>query len=332
MAVATRRITARLASARRLVESLPARIAITLVLLGIVALHVKWAQIGERLRHGHPLDMAGAVALVLAALVIGAYRWRKLLDGAGLHLDLRSLGRVYSVATFSGTFLPTSVGGDVTRALLVTRRRSLLPRVVLTIIVDRLGGLVGLLAMAWIAFSLEATSVPSGAQIFLIWVTAIALIGALLLVAALFRGSRLARALVPARLVAAARESRALLRGYAASPRILTTVVLSSLAYQALVSAQLVLLAHAIDVHLAFATAAVTLALVTIVTLIPISIGGFGVREGTYVVLLGGASIAASEATLISLLSVAALFLASLPGAVLLARGGLKPVMGADAS
>jgi hypothetical protein len=66
---------------------------------------------------------------------------------------------------------------------------------------------------------------------------------------------------------------------------------------------------------------------VTVVTLIPISIGGFGVREGSYVVLLSGASIAATEATLISVLSVAALFLASLPGAFLLARSGVAPAL-----
>jgi hypothetical protein len=68
------------------------------------------------------------------------------------------------------------------------------------------------------------------------------------------------------------------------------------------------------------------------VTLIPISIGGFGVREGSYVVLLGGASIGATDATLISILSVAALFLASVPGAVMLARGGIAPALKAAPS
>src|SRR5690349_9435721 len=81
------------------------------------------------------------------------------------------------------------------------------------------------------------------------------------------------------------------------------------------------MLVRAVDLRLTFATAAVSLALVTVVTLIPISIGGFGVREGTYVVLLSGASIGASDATLISVLSVAALLFASLPGAFVLAQG-----------
>jgi hypothetical protein len=44
-------------------------------------------------------------------------------------------------------------------------------------------------------------------------------------------------------------------------------------------------------------------------------------------VLLGGVSIVATDATLISVLSVATLFLASLPGAVMLARGGIAPAL-----
>jgi glycosyltransferase 2 family protein len=315
------------ARVRRTAESLPVRIVVTLALLALVATHMKWGSLEGRVRHGHPLDLVAAVALVLGALTIGAFRWRRLLLGAGVHLDLRSLARIYAIATFSGTFLPTSVGGDVTRALLVTRRRSLLPRVVMTILVDRLGGLVGLLGMAWIAFSLQSTSVPGGAQIFLALVTAGVAVGALLLTVALFRGSRVVRALVPARLTVMARESRVLLRGYASDPRTLAVVLVSSLLFQALVSLQLVMLARAIDIHLAFATAAVTLALVTVVTLIPVSIGGFGVREGSYVVLLGGAPIGATDATLISLLSVATLFIASLPGAYMLVRGGVSPAV-----
>jgi glycosyltransferase 2 family protein len=312
---------------RRVAESLPTRIVVTLGLLGIVASQIDWSRMAGRIRHGHPLDFVVAVALVLAALVVGACRWWLLLRRADVPLNATRLARVYAVSTFSGTFLPTTLGSDVTRALLVARRGSLLTRVAITIVVDRMGGLVGLIGMAWIAFAFHSAGVPSSARVFLAWVSAAAAIGSLLVMLTVFRGSRLVRALVPRRLTSVARQSRSLVETYARDPWILAMLVASSLLFQALISLQLVMLARAIDVHLSFATAAVVLALVTVVTLIPISIGGFGVREGTYVVLLSGVSIAATDATLISLLSVATLFLASLPGALVLARGGISPAL-----
>src|SRR4029077_8501177 len=135
--------------ARWIAESRRMRAVVTLALLGVVAAQIDWSQMERQLSHGNPLDFVAAVALVLLALIIGACRWGWLLRGAGVHLDARQLTRVYAVSTFSSTFLPTTVGGDVTRALLVVRRGPLLTRVAVTILVDRVGGLVGLLGVAW---------------------------------------------------------------------------------------------------------------------------------------------------------------------------------------
>jgi uncharacterized protein (TIRG00374 family) len=306
------------------------RVVVTLALLGLVGSRIDWNHVGSRLSHGHPLDFVAAVGVVGVALAIGVYRWWRLLHKAGVHLGLLSLGRIYAVSTFSNTFLPTSVGGDVTRALLVVRRGPVLTRVATTIVIDRLGGLAGLLGIAWITLAFQSTKVPSGSRVFLAWVTIAIFVGSLVVMAAVTRGSGVARSLVPARLVATARECQSLLRSFASDPRTLVMLLITSLLFQTLISLQLMLLARAIDVQLSFSTAAVVLALVTVVTLIPISIGGFGVREGSYVVLLGGASIVATDATLISVMSVATLFLASLPGAVMLARGGLSPAIDAS--
>lgn len=297
------------------------RAGVTLLLLAIVASRLDWSQIAERLREGRPLDFLLAVAIVLLALVTGAWRWHALLRGAGVSLNLSRLARIYAVSTFSSTFLPTSAGGDVTRALLVTRRGPELRPVVVSVLVDRAGGLAGMLGIAWIALAVAPSRVPHGSQAILAWTTLALAFGTLVGGIAAFRGGRLGRRILPKRAVSTAREARDVLLGYARRPRLLTSWLLLSLAYQALIAYQLVVLGHAIDVDLSFATAAVALTLVTLVTLIPISIGGFGIREGSYVVLLGGASIAASDATLISVLSVATLLVASLPGAYLIMRG-----------
>ena len=75
------------------------------------------------------------------------------------------------------------------------------------------------------------------------------------------------------------------------------------------------LLARAIELDVSYTLLAVVMPLVLVATLVPISIAGFGVREGGYVALLAEAGISAGDATLFSLLNVAALAIATLPGA-----------------
>jgi uncharacterized protein (TIRG00374 family) len=318
---------ARLSRLRHIVGPTRFRVGITLLLLGIVGARLDWSSVVTRLRHADVQYVIAAVLVIVLALVIGAYRWRRLLIAADIHLGIPELGRVYAVSTFSGTFLPTTVGGDVTRALLVARRGPMLGRTAVTVIVDRVAGLIGLLGVAWIGVVVAPTSTPRGTLPFLAWVTAAFILGGAVAAAAILRDSPIARRLVPRRIAGLARDARHQIRDCLHQPRLLAVVVASSLAFQALVAAQIVFLARAIDVHVGFPTAAVAVALVTVATLAPISIGGFGVREGTYVAIFGAASISATDATLISLLTVVVLFVASLPGAYLLARRGLKPAL-----
>lgn len=293
----------------------------TALLLGIVGSQLDWSQISDRIRHGEPVDFLFAVGLLLLALSAAAWRWMLLLTRAGVPLATGRLARIYAVSTFSSTFLPTTMGGDVARTLLVTRSGPLLPRVATTVVVDRLGGFAGLMGLAWIAFAFDPASVPNGSRAFLLWTTVVVLVGAIGLGVATQRRPRQIGRLLPSRARATIRDAWTLTLAYARDPSLMARCGVLSLLNQALIALQLVMLARAIDVELPFTTAAVALALVTIITIVPISIGGFGIREGSYVVLLGGASIAAADATLISVLSVAALFVASLPGAYLIVRG-----------
>lgn len=315
-----------LAWASWMARSVWVRTGVTLALLAIVGSQLDWSLIGDRLREGQPVDFVFAVALVVLALAAGAWRWHALLHGAGVPLGVNRLARIYAVSTFSSSFLPTTAGGDVTRALLVSRRASDLRRVAVSIVVDRAGGLAGMIGIAWLALALEPGRAPSEATAVLLWTTLAMVAAAAVVVVALMRGGGWLRRRLPQQVLTFARDSRDVLRDYGRSPGLLGMWLLLSVLYQALIAYQLVMLGHAIDVELSFATAAIALTIVTLVTLIPISIGGFGVREGSYVVLLGGVSIAASDATLISVLSVATLLVASLPGAFLIMRGNVGAV------
>jgi uncharacterized membrane protein YbhN (UPF0104 family) len=120
------------------------------------------------------------------------------------------------------------------------------------------------------------------------------------------------------------REVWVTVRVWMRSPRLIGGLVCLGVLYQVLALLALVLVAWTIGVELSFALAAVAAPIVIVATLMPISIGGLGVREGTFVLLLGEAGIGRAEATVVSLLSAAVIVLA---GAALMGPGAAYDVV-----
>ena len=102
------------------------------------------------------------------------------------------------------------------------------------------------------------------------------------------------------------------------APSVLVRTLAIGFVFQALVVLVAWLVARSISLGVPFAVVAASLAPVLIISALPISMDGFGVREGSYVVLLSYAGVGATDATVFSLLSAAAFALASLPGAAAL--------------
>jgi glycosyltransferase 2 family protein len=98
-------------------------------------------------------------------------------------------------------------------------------------------------------------------------------------------------------------------------------VIALGLGFQLLILAATWALAETLGLDLDPALIAVVVPLVLIATALPISVGGFGVREGSFVALLADAGVSAADATLLSLLSAAVMVLASLPGGLVLVIG-----------
>ena len=117
-----------------------------------------------------------------------------------------------------------------------------------------------------------------------------------------------------------ARDGRCAKPRSLAQGRVLAQTLAIGLGFQGLVVLAAWLIARSLELDLPFSTLAVVLAPVLIVSVLPISIGGFGVREGSYVVLLSYAGISSTDAALLSLLSAAAFAIASLPGGLALMR------------
>jgi glycosyltransferase 2 family protein len=300
---------------RRAAGSIWLRALVTVLLLGVVASQVDWAAAADRLAEGSWTLFAAAVIALFISQLIAAVRWRLLLEGAELERPLPTVVRAYLIGVFVNSFLPTAFGGDAARAWLIAPQGPPLVRALLSVVVDRFLAFWCLVAIAWIALPFDLDAVPDSLVIALLALSVGGLAASGLVLWFSLHGGRSLAKRLPERVRGWARETRQTLGLYRDKPRILGAAIVLGLGFQAFVVVAVWSIAEAIDLNASFSLLAVVTPLVLAITLLPISIAGFGVREGGMVLLLGAAGYSATDATLLSLISVAALVVASLPGA-----------------
>ena len=243
------------------------------------------------------------------AVVVGALRWWLLLEGAGIHVPARHAVRPFAASLVLNLLLPTAVAGDVVRTWVIGKDRGRLLGAAAATLVDKVTALTCLFVVGWAAYALDPSAVPDSLVVVFAWVSA-GLLAALVIAALAAAGVRPILHRLPERFAVMARESwRMLSSGQAPEARRLDSR--PGIAYQVLAVIALILVGKTLGLELAFALAAVCAAIVVVATLIPVSVGGLGIREGGFVLLLGEAGIDAADATLISLLGAAVVLIAS---------------------
>jgi uncharacterized protein (TIRG00374 family) len=289
--------------------ALALRILVSAALLGVVLLYADVGSVVDALRDADWSWYLGALGLMASACVVGALRWRVLLHEAGVDVSVLRAVRTFAGAFVLNNVLPTSVGGDALRTWLVGRESGRLVRAATATIVDKLTALFCLYVVAWVALALDGGSVPRSVAHLFGWLT-LGLVVAFVVAVLAAVGVRPILRRLPDRVKPMIRDTWATLHTWGRSPRTIALVVTLGLVYQALAVLVVVLVGKTVGVELSFALAAVSTAVVLVAMLIPISIGGLGVREGGYVLLLGKAGIDAADATSLSLLSAVAMVLA----------------------
>ncbi len=111
------------------------------------------AQLRVALRRPGLLLAAALFYCVLGTIARG-YRWRALIQAQGLPIGVARVSEIFLVGVFFNQFLPTAIGGDVVRALMVAEEGLGRARAANTVIVDRALGLmpqfaIGLFALAF---------------------------------------------------------------------------------------------------------------------------------------------------------------------------------------
>jgi uncharacterized protein (TIRG00374 family) len=264
-----------------------------------------------------------SLAVVLGGQLAYAWRWRLLLVAAGAHVPYPTVVRQYFVGIFVNNFLPSTVGGDVAKVYYLGRDHGF-GAVTASVAIDRLLG-VGLLALlACVALVVSPVAAPTLTAALLASVAVAVIAVGLVAITTVGTGGlpRRVRPLGARAVMLATRLQRLRLDMAAplARPAIVAKAALVVVGYAVAVSVvyvQFIALEQPPPpLQAIFAVVTAT----TVLSNIPISLNGLGLREQLHAALLAPLGVAPETAVAISLLLYGHLLIASGIGFVLWIR------------
>jgi glycosyltransferase 2 family protein len=266
--------------------------------------------------------LGAALLLYLLMIVISAWRWGLLLRAQHVEIAFGSLLNSFLVATFFNNFLPSNIGGDVVRIRDTSRPAGSMTLAATVVLLDRGLGLLGLVFISALGASLAASRSEAVGPIGpgLLWlVLAGGVTVTLTMVIAPHGLGRLLRPLERLHQEWVRERIERLtdaLHNFRAAPEALLWCFLGAILVQLTIVAFYAAVAHALSIPVPLAHLAILVPLSFIVQMLPISVNGFGVREGIFTFYFAQLHLPGESALALSFISAALIMLFSTSGAI----------------
>jgi uncharacterized membrane protein YbhN (UPF0104 family) len=274
--------------------------------------------------------IALAIAVTFLQIFLGVLRWREISAECGAPLETRQAMRFNVIGVFFNQTLPSSIGGDAVRLWLVARAGAGWRAATYSIFVDRAIGLIALaiIIVASLPWSYNLIADPDGRAALLLVDFAALAGGVGFLVLGALPWPWLTRWWATHHIHACAVIANRVLFSRDRGPKV---AVLSLLVHVlAVVIAWCVV--QSITAPVAFGQIFQLIPPVMLITMLPISIAGWGVREATMGLAFGYAGLATNEGVNVSLLFGAVSFIVGVFGGLVWifspekAAQGAKPI------
>ena len=271
------------APSRRRWAKLALRIGGTVIILSALVAFVSPGELAAAVSRLSPELLLPAVCLYLLLHVLGTLKWQIMINSAGAGLSWGRAAHCYYAGLFANTFLISLVGGDVVRMGMAIRQARSRAGLLVGCLVDRLFDVAGLLAIVlasvlWMPGLLDETSRQLFRGLLLVAGIAVALgLGLRMLLPARRLPYKVRRLLVRVRCAIHAVVRR--------PHRVLLAIGLG-IALQACLVLMNAWLGSACGLRLAPGAWFFAWPLAKIASMLPVSLGGLGVREAALVSLL----------------------------------------------
>jgi hypothetical protein len=289
------------------------KFAVTVAVLGWLLSKFELGTVLVTMRKLPLTTLAIGLCLVIAQPLIAAVRWHFILRHLGAPISFARTLQLYWVGLFAAAFLPGGIAGDGVRVWMLVEAGVRPSRSINSVLLDRAGALIGLLllvaaSLPFVDSRVAPTPVRYGlAALLVVGLAAGVAVCLRIRIPARWHGFRAARAL-----------SNLLndLRSLCLSPRWAFGLICLSFIAMVCGSLNIFLFMRYLGAAIDFVDAMALGSFVILALTLPVSFGGWGLREGSMVGLFGivgvAPAISLSVSIMIGLFSTAV----SLPGAL----------------
>lgn len=292
------------------------RIMVSAAMLAFLSTRVHLASLlPDRQASTIPWVMAG-MAVWLVAVLISVVRWKQVLAALELPTPLSPLVSHSLAGLFVANFLPSTVGGDFLRVVRLSADNGEAPSSFASVVLERLTGFLVLPLITLVALVTHPSLLHLGTASRLAMALSLGSLATLFAVVAVAANSRLGGRLAGheswLRFFGAVHLGVDRMRRHPAASALVLGVALM---YQLTVVAAAFAASRALGITVGWVPMMAFVPVVAIAQVLPVSVGGLGLREGALVLLLHPLGVAAAQATALGLLLYGINLVVSLLGA-----------------
>jgi len=290
------------------------RIAVVALILWFVLRDLDFGTLLNSLRSVRPAYFLLAVGVWLVAVGFASLRWKVLISAISSDTPLLSTFIYNLIGAFYSQFLPGNITGDVVKGYYMARTQAKKAAMLSSAVIDRILGLVingtiGFIALGFSPILLEVFELPRWVGWAVVVLVVVGVAFGLAVVGWLARFED--------RFPTPIAKVYRIIADYVDHLWVLARATILSIVYFLVWAVAIWILAHSARIDVVdYSTALLLLAAVNLVTVLPISVNGLGVREGTVVFLLGQFGVQSERAFVLSLLILAINLLVGIVGGI----------------
>ncbi len=268
---------------------------------------------------GHLGDIsARSVSLALivlsASVILVSLRWMLILRGIGTHLTFRPILHIVFIGLFFNQVLPSTVGGDAVRTWRLYKTGVALGASFRSVVLDRVAAFAGLVVPVALGLPFVSSITGDAAAFWSLSAVVVSAIGGMALLLSLDRIPLPWRRRGPLR---ALDELAVDARRLFFMPSLAVSGLGLSVAVHIGSAMTVLILARGMGIEIGALDGLILVPPVMLVSVLPVSVAGWGVREGAMIAALGFAGVSSTDALALSLVFGLVVLVLGLPGGAL---------------